>query len=330
MKKLRVKRGTISRLPLKLGMVLLSMIIASCFVSTLPAGAEVKQLHMGTATVGGIFYNIGSPLAQCVNKALPGVNITAEFTQGSTENLRLIDQKKMQLAVITPFIGYFARNGLKMFKGKKIDFRVIVRLLPNANVWVSLAKSGIKTFPALKGHKVGVGPASGGLGVIARTQLKANGIDFKKDITPRFMGAGDMAQAVKDGAVAASFLTAELTHLVCATHKINVLLWDNKVLDAFLKKNPNFGEYTHPANSFKGVPYPVRTIDNGVQLICQKDMDENLVYKLTKTIVENLGCIAKIYAPAKAITPQWAASELANPFHPGAIKYFKEKGLWKK
>ena len=86
------------------------------------AQAEVKQLSMGTATVGGVFYNLGSPLAQCVNKALPDVNITAEITQGTTENMRLIQQKKMQLAVITPFIDSFARQGVKMFKGTPIDF----------------------------------------------------------------------------------------------------------------------------------------------------------------------------------------------------------------
>ncbi|MEJ2723714.1 MAG: TAXI family TRAP transporter solute-binding subunit, partial [Deltaproteobacteria bacterium] len=67
----------------------------------------------------------------------------------------------------------------------------------------------------------------------------------------------------------------------------------------------------------------------GIQLICQTDMDEDLIYKLTKTIIENLDCMAKVYAPAKALTPEFMATELGNPFHPGAIKYFKEKGLWK-
>jgi len=313
-----------------MGLFICSLFLHGPILPAHNAFAQVKQLSMGTATVGGIFYNIGSPLAQCVNKALQEVNITAEFTQGSTENLRLIDQKKMHLAVITPFIGNFAREGKRMFKGKPVDFRVIVRLLPNANVWASLAKSKVRSFSDFKGHKVGVGPASGGLGVIARIQLKANGIDYKKDITPMFMGAGDMAQALKDGAVEASFLTAELAHMVTTTHKIRLIPWEKKNLDNYLAANPNFGEYTHPANSFKGVNYPLRTIDNGIQLICQTDMDDALVYKLAKTIVENLDCLANIYAPAKAITPEWAASELANPFHPSAIKYFKEIGAWKK
>ena len=308
---------------------LFALALAIVWLPATEADAEVTQLSMGTATVGGIFYNIGSPLAQCVNKALPEVNITAEFTQGTTENMRLIQQKKMQMAVITPFIGSFARQGIKMFKGTPIDFRVIVRLLPNANVWCVLKKSKVQGFDDLKGKKVGVGPASGGLGVIARSQLAANGINYKKDIKPMFMGAGDMAQALKDGAVEASFLTFELANMVAATHKIRVLPWNEGALAAFLKANPGYGAYAHPAGAIKGVDAPAATVDNGIQLICQPDMDDELVYKIAKAVVENLGCIANIYAPAKAITPEWAASELANPFHPAALKYFKDAGILK-
>lgn len=294
------------------------------------ANSQVRQLSMGTSTVGGIFYNIGNPIAQCVNKALPEVNITAEFTEGSVENLRLMGRKRMHLAVISPQIGYFARKGMAMFKDNPVDFGVVVRLLPNTNVWVVLEKSDIKSFSDLKGRKVGVGPASGGLGTIAQTQLQFNGIDYKKDIKPYFMGAGEMAEALKDGTIEAAILTAELTHMVASTHKIRVLSWNEKDVANLISKQPFFGRYLLPPNFFKGVNYPVLTIDNGIQLICLKDMEEDLVYKLTKTIIENIECISKIYAPAKDLTPEWMASELGNPFHPGAIKYFKEKGLWKK
>jgi TRAP transporter TAXI family solute receptor len=306
------------------------LLIASLSFQGSAAHAAVTQLSMGTATVGGLFYNIGMPVAQCVNKALPEVNITAEITQGSTENIRLIGQKKMQLAVITPMIGTFARTGVRMFKGKPVDLRAVVRLLPNANIWAVLEKSKVKSLSELKGKKVGVGPASGGLGVVARSQLTANGINYKKDIKPYFLGAGEMAEALKDGYVEGTILTAELAQMVTSTHKIRILPWDEKTVDAFLTKNPYYAKYTYPPNYFKGVDYPVLTVDNGVQLICQKDADEDLVYKLVKTIVENWDCVAKTYAPAKVITPEFVASELANPFHPGAIKYFKEKGIWKK
>jgi len=313
-----------------LGVMLCALLLMALTVPAPDASAEVKQLSMGTATVGGIFYNLGAPITQCVNKAMPEVNITAEITQGSVENLRLMGQNKMQLATITPMIGAYARKGVAMFKKSgAIDFRVVVRLLPNANVWGVLKSSSVRGIPDLKGKKVGVGPSSGGLGTVARAQLSANGLNFKKDLKPYFLGAGAMAEALKDGTVEGAILTMELAKQVAMTHPLKVLPWDEATLNKFLQENPHFGKYIYPSNTFKGVDYPVLTMDNGIQLLCQKDMDEALVYKLTKTIIENLDCMTKIYAPAKALTPEWMASELANPFHPGAIKYFKEKGLWK-
>lgn len=114
-------------------------------------------------------------------------------------------------------------------------------MLPNGNVWVTLEKSSVKSIPEMKGHKVAVGPASGGLGILARMQLDAHGIDYKKDIQPFFMGAGEMAEAVKDGAVEAAYLTEELAQMVASTHKIRLLSWDKKNLDAYLAKHPYFG-----------------------------------------------------------------------------------------
>jgi len=294
------------------------------------AHAEVKQLSMGTATVGGIFGNLGAPITQCVNRALPEVNITAEFTEGSTENLRLIQQKKMHLAIITPSIGTYASKGERMFKKSgPVDFRVVVRLLPNANIWGVLKGSSVKSIQELKGKKVAVGPASGGLGVVARTHLTANGLNYKEDLKPFFLGAGAGAEALKDGTVEGAILTMELAKQVAMTHPLRLLPWDEETVDKFISEHPYFGKYLYPPDTFKGVNYSVLTVDNGIQLICQTDMDEGLVYKLAKAIIENLDCMRKIYEPSKELTPEWAASQLANPFHPGAIRYFKDKGLWK-
>ena len=292
--------------------------------------ANVTQLSMGTATVGGIFYDVGMPLATCVNKAWPEVNITAEITEGSVENLRLMGQKKMLISVISPQIAYFARKGIANFKDSPIDVSVIVRLIPNTNIWVTLEGSGIKTFADLRGKKVGVGPASGGLGTYAQLQLAGNGLDYKKDVKPYFMSVGEMTDALKDKAIDAAILTVGAAHIAASTHKIRVIPWAEKEVKIYADKYPYCARYVLPANTLKGVDYPILTLDNGVQLICRTDEDEGFVYKMAKTITENLKCIWDTYAPAKEMTREFAASELGNPFHPGAIKYFKETGLWKK
>ena len=291
------------------------------------AHADVEQLAMGTSLVGGLFYNIGNPVAQCINKALPEVNVTAEFTEGSTENLRLIGQKKMHMGVISPMIGHFARNGLAMFKDKPVDFRVVVRLLPNGNIWTTLKKNkDIHTIRDIKGHKVGVG--TGGIGVMSRMQLAFHGIDYKKDIKPYFLPTGALADALKDGSVDVSFLTEGLAKMVTATHEIRIISWQEQDRKAYIDKHPYFGSFSYPPNRFKGVDYEVQTVDNGIQLICDADMSDDMVYKLAKAVIENIDCISKIFAPAKALNPKWCASKLGNPFHPGSIKYFKDAGLW--
>ena len=314
---------------LKTGFVVLSLFIISFTFLGAGTALAVQQLSMGTSSVGGVFYRMGSPVAQCINKALPEVNVTAEFTEGSTENLRLIQQKKMQLAVISPMVGYFAGKGIKMFKKSgPVNFRVIARLKPNGNVWTVLKKNKtIKTIRDFKGHRVGIG--TGGIGVVSRLQLAYHGIDFKKDIKPFFPATGELAILLKDGKVDVSFLTDGLAKMVTATHEIRMISWLEEDRKKYLEKNPYFGAYNYPPNFFKGVDYEVKTVDNGMQLICHGDLSDDMAYKLAKAVIKNIDCISGIFAPLKALNPQWCASKLGNPFHPGSIKYFKDAGLWK-
>jgi len=315
----------------RLKMALIGLSLFTLSLNFLGAGSAqaVEQLSMGTATVGGFFYNVGAPVAQCISKALPEVNVTAEFTEGSTENLRLIQKKKIQLAVISPMVGYFAGKGIAMFKKSgPVNFRVVVRLLPNGNVWTTLKDNKtIKTIRDIKGHKVGIG--TGGIGVVARLQLEAHGIDIKKDIKPFFPSTGELATLLKDGKVDVSFLTEGLAKMVTATHEIKMISWQEENLNAYIGEKPYFGRYVYPPNHFKGVDYEVLTVDNGIQLICDADMSTYKVYRLAKAVIENIDCISNIFAPAKALNPEWCASKLGNPFHPGSIRYFKEVGLWK-
>ena len=315
----------------RLRMVLIGLSLFTLSLTFLGAGSAqaVEQLSMGTATVGGFFYNVGAPVAQCINKALPEVNVTAEFTEGSTENLRLIQKKKIQLAVISPMVGYFAGKGIAMFKKSgPVNFRVVVRLLPNGNVWATLKKNKtIKTIRDIKGKKVGIG--TGGIGVVSRLQLEYHGIDIKKDIKPFFPSTGDLATLLKDGKVDVSFLTEGLAKMVTATHEIRMISWDEEYRKKYVSEKPYFGAFNYKPNHFKGVDYEVKTIDNGIQLICDADMSDYKVYRLAKAVIENIDCMSKIFKPAKALNPKWCASKLGNPFHPGSIRYFKEVGLWK-
>jgi hypothetical protein len=287
----------------------------------------VTQLHMGTASVGGTFHSAGMAVAQCLNKFLPEVNVTAEITAGTIENLRLLDDRKIQLAVVTPQVAYQALRGEPPWK-KKLEFSILMRLIPNSNSFVALSGSGIKSVADLKGKRVNMGPAGGGLEPNAKAILEAHGLTYK-DLTPLFLGIGAGADALKDKKVEAAITTNPIIHELQATAKIDILFMEEKLIDAMIAKHPYYGKQRIAGKTFKDVPQDVIVPDFGMQLAVRSDADPEVIYKLTKTIVENSKCLGESYAPMKSITAEWAASKLANPFHPGAIKYFKEKKVWK-
>jgi TRAP transporter TAXI family solute receptor len=282
---------------------------------------------MGTASVGGTYHSVGLALAQCLNKFLPEVNVTAEITAGTIENLRLLDDRKIHLAVIAPQHAFQALKGEPPWK-KKIDFSILIRLIPNSNSFVVLSGSGIKSVADLKGKRVNMGPAGGGLEPNAKSVLEAYGLTYK-DLTPLFLGIGAGADALKDKKVDAAITTHPIIHELKATAKVDILFIEEKSIDAMIARHPYYGKQRIPANTFKDVPHEVIVPDFGMQLAVRSDADPEFIYKLTKTIVENSKCLGEAYAPMKSITPEWAASKLANPFHPGAIKYFQEKKVWK-
>jgi hypothetical protein len=287
----------------------------------------VTQLHMGTASVGGTFHSAGLAVAQCLNNFLPEVNVTAEVTAGTIENLRLLDDRKIHLAVITPQVGYQALMGEPPWK-KKLEFSIVMRLIPNSNSFAALSGSGIKSLLDLKGKRVSVGPAGGGLEPNAKAILEAYGMTYK-DISPLFLGVGAGGDALKDKKADAVITTIPLIHELQATTKIDILFMEEKVIDAMIAKHPYYGKQRIRGNTFKDVPQDVIVPDFGMQLAVRQDADPELVYKLTKTLVENGKFLGETYAPMKAITPEWAASKLANPFHPGAVRYYKERKVWK-
>jgi TRAP transporter TAXI family solute receptor len=302
-------------------------LLAMVFVLTGAFSAQaVTQLHLGTASVGGTFHSVGLALAQCLNKFLPEVNVTAEITAGTIENLRLLDDRKIQLAVITPQVGYQALMGEAPWK-KKMDFKILLRLIPNSNSYVALSGAGIKNIAQLKGKRVNVGPAGGGLEPNAKAILEAYGLTYK-DLTPLFLSIGAGAEALKDRKVDACITTIPIIHELQATTKIDILFMEEKVIDVMIAKHPYYGKQRIAANTFKDVPHEVIVPDFGMQLAVRSDADPELVYKLTKTIIENSKCLGENYTPLKMMTPEWAASKLANPYHPGAIKYFREKKVW--
>jgi uncharacterized protein len=316
-----MRKGLLEKLFLMLGISLSSILFVS--------GSFAKtDISIGTGTVGGSFHAIGMAVAESINKNQDQYNMTAQVTAGTVENLRLLDKDRISLGVVSASVGYLAYWAKEPFEKKPIKYNAVMTLHPNPNFFVVLRSSGIKDIMELKGKRVHTGAAGGGSEVAAKIMLEGCGITYK-DFTPVFLGFGQAQEALLDGAVDAACLFTPITRKVNASQQIDILSLSHEQMDNIIKMSPCFSKYEFPPNYFKNIDYPVWALDYGVQLVCQENADPEMIYHLTKTLVDNASFLGTVYAPAKVIDEQWAAKDYGVPYHPGALKYYKELGVVK-
>jgi TRAP transporter TAXI family solute receptor len=292
-------------------------------VFPLRVSMAAQEIHLATSTVGGIYYMLGVPISQVLNKYIPEIHVTPEIGTGTVENLRLLGQKKVELGITLPLKGIEAITGTGTFT-EKLPIRTLMRLTPVVNLFVVMADSPIKTHEDLKGKRVNLGQP-GGLDQNSLTTLAAYGLTIK-DIKPSVMGVGAGVDALKDGKFDAVITTLPLISQLQATHNIRVLLPDDAHIDK-IDNIPGYGKWLMPANKIKGVDKPTYVPDFGCTLSASESMDPALAYKITKTLVEHLDELKTMFAEYEYVTKAMTANPMGVPHHPGAARYFKEAGL---
>jgi TRAP transporter TAXI family solute receptor len=317
-----IKEGTMKN-ALKL-LTLFSVVMS--FALPLSALA-VEEIHFGTSAVGGIYYQIGMPMCQVINKYLGAeYHATAETTIGSVENIRLLGQGKIQLGLTVPFMAANAVNGAKPFE-EKIPLRTVMRTIPVCNLFVVMANSSIKSVSDLKGKRVNLGQP-GGLDQNSLAILQAYGITIK-DIKPSVQGVGAGVDALKDGKMDAVITTIPLINQLKATHDIRILWVDEPSIDKMIAAQPAYGKWQMPAGMIKDLNEPKWVPDFASALITTEKAKPEFVFKVAKVLVEHLNELREMFPEYKNLSKEMAALALGAPLHDGSVKYFKEAGLLK-
>jgi uncharacterized protein len=311
---------------MKLRTLIMTVFLTCLVFSPFSTSMATQELSLGTSAVGGIYYTLGVPITQVVNKQIPGIHVTPEITIGTVENLRLLGQEKIQLGITLPLMAIKALNGEDPFK-EKTPVRTVMRLTPVVNVFVALTGSGIKTHEDLKGKRVNLGQP-GGLDQNSINLLATYGLTLK-DIRPSVQGIGAGADALKDGKFDAVITTIPLINQLKATHDITILWPDEAHIDKLVANVPAYGKWLMPPGTVTGVDKPLYTPDFGTQLSCHVNADPDLIYKITKALMENLNDLTAMFSQYRYVTKEWAATTLGIPHHPGALKYYREAGLIK-
>jgi len=291
-----------------------------------------KRISIATGGMGGVYFVIGGGIASILTK-YAGVEAAAEVTSASVDNCKLIGAKKSDVGLIMADTGYDAYKGLGSFKDKPVPIRTLSVLYPNLMHVVTVEGKGIKKVSDLKGKRVSTGAPGSGTEVKALRVLEAGGIDHNKDIKKDRLGAGESAGAMKDGKIDAYFWdggvpTSSVLDLSASPGVKMALISHEDLIDKMTQKyGPVYYKSTIPKKIYTGIEYDTQVAAVGNLLVCSQDMDEKLAYDIVKTLYEHLKELAAIHPEALHINLRDGGASTAVPYHKGAAKYFKEKGI---
>lgn len=293
-----------------------------------------NRLVIGTGNAGGVFFPYGGGLARIVSAKLANTEMTAELTGGSVDNLKLLAKKQADLAMTTVDSAYDATQGSGVYKDLgKIPACAVTVLYQSFVHIVAAEGSGIKDIAGMKGKRVSLGSPGSSTEALAMRVLEVEGLDGKKDVTPQYLSVSEAAGAMKDGKLDAFFWiggmpTSAVTDLV-TTPNVNVTFLDaNKAVDKLKAKyGPVYSALTLPKAVYS-LKTDVPGIGVGNLVAVNAEMSEKLVKELLKTLFDNAEDVRKVHPEAKTFDLAASVKGSSIPFHPGAIAFYKEKGVW--
>ena len=300
----------------------------------MPAFAQAKTYAIGTGGTGGVYYPLGGAVASVLSKKLPGVQATAEVTGGSVDNLKLIASGQSEIGFTMSDAALDALNGQDKFKSGKVPLRTLLVLYPNRMHVVTVEGRGVDKMSDLKGKRVSTGSPGSATEVMAFRVIEAAGLDKDKDMKRERLSVAESVNAIKDGKIDAFFWvgglpTAAVTDLG-ATPGVKIKFVDHA--DLAEKMNAKYGKLYAGSTIAKSV-YPGMAVDNKNTevwniLVTGDKMSDDDAYKIVKTLVESKADLVAVHKEAEAFALESQVQDRSPiPFHPGALKYFAEKGV---
>ncbi len=311
---------------------LIALLLTFVLVFSLAAcgGNGSTMMTMGTGGTAGTYYGYGGILGNQI-KTSTGITVNVVSTDGSKANILGIDVGNYQLGTVQSDVMAYAYAGSRSFEkeGKIESFRVIGGLYAEAVQLVTMDPS-IKSVADLRGKKVSIGAAGSGVYFNAVDILAAAGMT-EKDIVPQYQSFADSADALKDGKIDAAFIVAgaptPAIQELCTSASAYLVPIDGDIAKKLMEGSSFYTEYKIPAETYKGQTTDVTTVTVKATLIVSAKASEDDVYNITKAIFDNVDAITASHAKGAELSLENATSGMAAPFHAGAAKYFKEKGI---
>jgi TRAP transporter TAXI family solute receptor len=299
------------------------------------ASAQEKySLSIATGGTGGVYYPLGGGLANILSKYVPGLQATAEVTGGSIDNLKLIASGKPYIAFSMADAGQDAYRGEDKFKGTKVPLKTLMVLYPNRMHVVTIEATGISKMADLKGKRVSTGSPGSATEVMGFRVIEAAGLDKDKDMKRERLGVAESVNALKDRKIDAFFWvgglpTAAVTDLANSPGvKIKMIDHADTVAAMNRKYGPLYIQDVIPKAVYRGMDTDNRQATVWNILVSHEKLSDQTAYNIVKTIFDKRDDMIAVHKEAenfKLENQKAAASPI--PFHPGAAKYFAERGV---
>lgn len=309
----------------------LAGLATALLLAAAPVTARAEDfINILTGGTSGVYYPMGVALSKIYGEKIPNVRPTVQATKASVENLVLLQQGKGEVAftlgdsLAAAWIGDEEAG----FKAPLKKLRGVTAIYPNYVQIVAAKDSGIKTLADLKGKRLSVGAPKSGTELNARAILAAAGMSYKDLGKVEYLPFAESVELMKNRQLDATLQSAGLgvasLRDLATSVEITVVEVPAATVD---KAGPPFVKASIPANTYTGqtAAVPAAAVVN--YLVTHEGMKEETVYQMTKAIYENLGDLVAAHAAARSIKLESALDGMPLPLHPGAARYFKEKGL---
>ncbi len=280
-----------------------------------------------------MYYPYGGGLAKVLNESVPGIRATAEVTAASVDNLKLIRDSKADIAFTLADTLADAIEGRGAFAGAPVPAASLAVLYANYTHIVTSARTGIASVADLRGKVVSTGSPGSGTEVIARRILKAAGVDPDRDLRRQGLGASESADALKDGKIDAFFWSGGLPSpavqdLSHTTGFTLALVPSGDLVPALQHEHGSlYFTLEIPRSAYPGLVEDVPVVGVANVLVVHRSMDEQLAYDITRVLFEKQAALAEIHPEARKLSLRTAVTGSPAGFHPGALRFYKEKGF---
>jgi uncharacterized protein len=311
-----------------------SLALAGSMAIATAAAAEERFITIGTGGQTGVYFVVGQSICRLVNRDTPktGLKCTAPSTGGSIANINAIKAGDMDMGVAQSDWQYHAYNGTAKFEGDKFDKeRAVFSVHSEPFNVIARNDAGIKTFDDLKGKRVNVGnPGSGQLATM-EVVLAAKGWTMGDFALASELKPAEQAAALGDNKVDAIIYTVgnpngSIQEAV-STVDAHLVPVTGPEIDKLISENPYYAKATIPGGMYPGTPDDVETFGVKATFVTSADVPDEVVYEVVKAVFDNFDRFKKLHPAFETLKEEEMIKDgLSAPLHPGAIKYYKERG----